>query len=257
MCKKEIAMKAIITDLDRTLLYSDKSISDRTLEVLHRCREQGMLLLAASARALRDLQRYHAQIGFDAITATNGAVVLLPDGLVETGIPRESGESILAALGQFPEVTLSLEVGSGLYANRDIPAWKPTVYDGFPKLPDDTILYKILASSQRKELYEGLSGALNGDVYHTIADGNLVQIMSVRATKWSGICKMLARFGVSPAEAVYFGDDNDDIEPLQKCGMGVAVANAIPAVLAAAAYVTSSNDEDGVAAFIETHFLKK
>lgn len=249
-------MKAIITDLDRTLLHSDKSVSARTLEALRRCREEGMLLLAASARALRDLQGYHAQIGFDAITATNGAVVLLPEGLVETGIPRESGESILAALGRFPEVTLSIEAGSGLYSNRDIPAWKPTVYEGFPGLPDDTILYKILASSRRNELYEGLSGVLTEDVYHTIADGSLVQIMSTRATKWSGICKMLACFGVSPAEAVYFGDDNDDIEPLKKCGLGVAVANAIPAVLAAAEYVTVSNDEDGVAAFIETHVLR-
>jgi len=54
---------------------------------------------------------------------------------------------------------------------------------------------------------------------------------------------------------VYFGDDNDDIEPVQNCGMGVAVANAIPAVLSAAKHMAKSNDEDGVACFIEEHIL--
>ena len=39
------------------------------------------------------------------------------------------------------------------------------------------------------------------------------------------------------------------------CGMGVAVSNAIEAVLKEADYVTDSNDEDGVARFVEKRFL--
>ena len=71
-------MKAIITDLDRTLLHTDKSVSDDTVQVLTRCREKGIRILAASARPLRDLHRFYGYLGFDAITATNGAVVQLP-----------------------------------------------------------------------------------------------------------------------------------------------------------------------------------
>lgn len=66
---------------------------------------------------------------------------------------------------------------------------------------------------------------------------------------------MLAAAGVSPEDTVYFGDDNDDIEPLKKCGIGVAVANAIDAVKDAAAVVAESNDEDGVARYIEREIL--
>ena len=62
-------MKAIITDLDRTLLRTDKTVSAYTLSVLKRCREKGMLLLVASARPLRTIAPYHAQIGFDAINS--------------------------------------------------------------------------------------------------------------------------------------------------------------------------------------------
>jgi len=43
-------MKAIITDLDRTLLRTDKSISEYTYAVLKKCRDRGILLMAATAR---------------------------------------------------------------------------------------------------------------------------------------------------------------------------------------------------------------
>ena len=96
---------------------------------------------------------------------------------------------------------------------------------------------------------------MTDDVYHTVANRELVQIMSTEATKWNGVRQMLACFGISPDEAVYFGDDNDDIEPIRNCGTGVAVANAIPAVREAADCVTDSNDSDGVARFIEENIL--
>ena len=42
---------------------------------------------------------------------------------------------------------------------------------------------------------------------------------------------------------------------LQAVGVGVAMANAIPEVKEAAKYMTVSNDEEGVAAFIERYIL--
>ncbi len=248
-------MKAIITDLDRTLLRTDKSISDYTVSVLQKCHTHGILVMAASARPLRDIVGYQDLIGFDAITATNGAVVSLPQKQLEFGIAPESGEKVLAALLSYPDVFLSIETSKGLYANRDIPVWTPVIYNRFPKLPEDIILYKILASSQQQPLYEGIGRTLTDDVYHTVANRDLIQIMSRKATKWNGIRHMLSHFHIAPSEAVYFGDDNDDIEPIRNCGLGIAVSNAIPAVLAAADRIADSNDIDGPARFIEKQLL--
>ncbi len=248
-------MKAVITDLDRTLLHTDKSVSERTVAVLKKCREQGILVMAASARAERDVRIYDALIGFDAATAINGAVVLLPDKRLEFGFSRKSGERITSAILEYPDVFLSIETSKGLYSNRDIPAWDPVIWDRFPTLPKDVVLYKILASSSQKPLYAGIETALTDDVYHTIANNDLIQIMSKEATKWNGIKQMLSYFGVSPSDAVYFGDDNDDIEPIKNCGLGVAVSNAIPSVLDVADQIIDSNDMDGVAKFIEGNFL--
>lgn len=248
-------MKAIISDLDRTLLHTDKSVSEHTIAVLKKCHDHGILIMAASARPLRDILIYNNLIGFDATTATNGAVISLPQNLLEIGISYESGEKILSAILQYPDVFLSIETSKGLYSNRGIPVWKPVIWDKFPTLPEDIILYKILASSQQKPLYKGIETTLTDDVYHTIANNDLIQIMSKEATKWNGIKQMLSHFNISPNDAVYFGDDNDDREPIENCRLGVAVSNAIPSVLDVADRITDSNDMDGVANFIEENLL--
>lgn len=249
-------MKAIITDLDRTLLRTDKSVSEYTLSILKKCHDCGILVMAASARTMRDIRKYDDMINFDAITTINGAVVLLPNETLEFGMSCESGEQILSDILRYPDVFLSIETNKGLYSNRDIPQWKPVIYDKFPVLPKDTTLYKILASSSQNPLYDSIESVLTDDVYYTIANNELIQIMSKEATKWNGIKHMLAYFDISPTEAVYFGDDNDDVEPVKNCGLGVAVANAIPSVLKVADQIIDSNDSDGVAKFIEKNIIK-
>ena len=98
---------------------------------------------------------------------------------------------------------------------------------------------------------------LDEDTYVSVADGVLFQIMSRQATKWNGIREMLENIGVSPEETIYFGDDNDDIEPIKKCGIGVAVSNAIESVKAVADVIIKSNDEDGVAEFLKRTIIEE
>ena len=248
-------MKAIITDLDRTLLRTNKIISEYTVEVLKKCHERGILIMAASARTMRDICKYHDIIKFDAVTTINGAVVFLPNETLEFGMSCKSGEKIITRILNYPDIFLSIETNKGLYSNRDIPQWKPVIYDRFPILPKDITLYKILASSSKKPLYESIQSTLTDDVYFTIANNELIQVMSKKATKWNGIKHMLSHFNIAPCDCVYFGDDNDDIEPIKNCGIGVAVSNAIPSVLSVADRITDSNDMDGVAKFIEENIL--
>lgn len=131
------------------------------------------------------------------------------------------------------------------------------VFDRFPALPTEGILYKILLSGKKGGIRQEVQRALAADTYMTVAEGKLIQIMSNAAAKWNGIKAMLKAVGVEPEEAVYFGDDHDDIEPLKKCGVGVAVANGIKEALDAADFVTETNDRDGVARYIENTILQR
>lgn len=248
-------MKAIIVDLDRTLLRTDKTLSAYTLNVLKKCHNEGLAVIAATARPERSILMYHEQIGFDAAITMNGAKIILPNEVIENSIPRLSGECVLSALISVPDTLISIETSNGIYSNAAIPEWNSTCYDDFPNLPPQSTLYKILASSTNNALYAKIEHILTEDVYYTVANSTLVQIMSKNATKWNGIKAALEALNVLQNEAVCFGDDNDDIEPIRMCGIGVAVSNAIEAVTNAADYITGSNDEDGVAHFIEANLL--
>lgn len=250
-----MTVKAIISDLDRTLLHTDKSVSERTLRVLEECGKRGIRIFAATARPTRNVTKYDQMIDFDAFSALNGAAVLLPDSSTESPIPRESAQCIVSKLVHIPNSIISMETSDGFFANAEIPMWNPIVYDGFPELPTKEKIYKILISSRSADIFDEVESLLTEDTYCTVANGDIIQIMSRKATKLNGIRTMLDSFGIDVSETVYFGDDHDDIEPIRECGIGVAVANAIPDVISVADAVTSSNDDDGVAEYIEKFIL--
>lgn len=248
-------MKAVIVDLDQTLLRTDKTLSGYSVGILQKCHDKGIAVLAATARPERSILQYQQLLRFDAVTTMNGARIVLPEAIIENGIAHASAKSILSRLMEIPNVLISVETSEGIYSSAPIPAWNSRCYGGFPDLPTQGTVFKLLASSPDAALFHQVAGALTEDVYYTVANGELVQIMSKGATKWNGIRAMLNALHISRSDACYFGDDNDDIEPIKMCGVGVAVSNAIEAVLRAADHITGSNDEDGVAHFIETHLL--
>ncbi len=211
--------------------------------------------MAATARPERAVLTYQNQIGFEAVTTLNGARIILPDRIIENGITPSSAEAILKKVVMIPDIMLSLETEQGIFSNIPIPEWNAIVFHEFPALPTESIIYKILLSSQKSNIQFEVEKALTTDTYMTVAEGKLVQIMSTASTKWNGVKVMLETLGIKQNEAVYFGDDNDDIEPIKNCGVGVAVSNAISEVLDVADFITESNDMDGVAGYIEKNIL--
>lgn len=246
---ERLPYRAVIVDFDRTLLHTDKSISSFTLQVLADWQRRGARLFAATARPERTITAYREMIPFDAVTTLNGARTITRDRVYEIPVSRRSAEAVLARLCETEGMVISAETDCGLFANTDIPVWQPAVVSDILSLPAKAKVYKILASHPFLPA-EGIMPGLPEDTYATIADGKLVQVMDGAATKWNGIQRMLEAYGIPAGQAVYFGDDNDDIEPIRRCGCGVAVSNALEPVKAQADHITGSNDEDGVAVFL-------
>ena len=239
-------IKAVIVDLDRTLLRTDKSISDYTLDVLRDWQQAGAYLFAATARPERAIMDYRRIIDFQAVTTLNGARTITPDRVYENTIATEDALSILKQLSGMEGVVISVEAENGIYANQDIPIWSPRVIEDIGELPRQEKIYKILASHPDCPPEQILID-LPETVYSTVADKKLRQYMGGTATKWRGIQQLLDSVKLEAEQAVYFGDDNDDVEPIRRCGYGVAVSNALDCVKAVADEVAESNDEDGVA----------
>ena len=81
--------------------------------------------------------------------------------------------------------------------------------------------------------------------------------MSKNASKFNGISIVLEENNLNIENTIFFGDDNDDIESIKNCNIGVSMSNAIDKVKEASDYTTLSNDEDGVAIYINENILNE
>lgn len=248
-------MKAIITDLDRTLLHTDKSVSLFTEETLRKCKQKGVFVMAATARPCRDMKKWCGKLDFDAMVVSNGARVIFGSEIFEVAIPAESSTRLLEFLQHRSDLRITLETGELAYSNVSFQDYESIVCLDLVSVARCEGVLKIIVGIDAENTVECVKKELSDDLYFTVANGQLMQIMSKTATKWNGVKQMLSRFNISPSEAVYFGDDNDDIESIKNCGLGVAVSNAIPSVLEVADRIVDSNDMDGVAKFIAGNIL--
>ena len=62
--------------------------------------------------------------------------------------------------------------------------------------------------------------------------------------------------GIKPEETVAFGDAENDIPMLKTAGIGVAMGNATAPVKTAADAITASNNDDGIALWLEKNLLE-
>ena len=250
-------IKTIVVDLDKTLLRTDKTLSAYTVTVLKECKKKAIKIMVATARPLRTTKQYCEMIDFDAMVVSNGARVIYENQRIEYGICQKSAEHLLNVLEQLPSLRITLETGDCAYSNKPIEDYETIISGDLVGIAKMEGALKILAHIDSEEIMPVVEKELTEDLYYTVANGYLLQIMSRTATKWNGIKAILDICNCLPEETIYFGDDYDDIEPIKMCGIGVAVSNGIDEVKAIADYVAESNDADGVARFIEQYVLKK
>ena len=244
-----------MVDLDRTLLHTDKTLSSYTVSILKECKKRGIRVMVATARPIRAIKAYRDVIDFDAMVVSNGARIIYADHRTDFGICLQSAEHLLNELNRYPGLRITLETGDCAYSNLPIEDYDTILSDDLISIAQKEGVLKILVHLDSTEVLPFVQAQLTDDLYYTIAHGYLLQIMNTAATKWNGIKAMLEICGCSPDETAYFGDDQDDIEPLNLCGLGIAVSNGIEEAKAAADFIAESNDDDGVAKFIEQQIL--
>ena len=80
----------------------------------------------------------------------------------------------------------------------------------------------------------------------TLAGQNWLDIMRADVNKGIALEFLQKRLGVAPEQCMAFGDYPNDLEMIRQAGIGYAMANSHPDLLAAAKYRAPSNEEDGV-----------
>ena len=248
-----VLTKALIFDLDRTLLRSDKTISKRTMIVLNECRKRGMVIVVATARFWFKAEPFLDIIKPDYALLADGTMIFHNGELIH-GFPMDSdtGEGLIKELMNREDGN-DFVVGAGkmLLCSKsgiDEP-WRKT-YDFGPSFQKPS--YKIASVMNSHEEAKRLADKFDCRLYSYRGE-DLYAFTHKESGKYQAVCALGRLLNIDLQDMIAFGDDENDYEILKHCGKGIAVANAIPMIKKIADEITDSNDEDGVASYLEQY----
>jgi Cof subfamily protein (haloacid dehalogenase superfamily) len=258
--------KLVATDLDGTLVRSDDTVSAYTHEVLDRVRAAGIRIVGATGRGprLTSLTRNDIRVA-DFLVLAQGGWVLDQAESAYLRQARLPGPALAEALSALEAEVGRLSVMVEALEHDDAPLWGD--YDPTWRYPvriepltraecmrHDVI--KAFARSFTMNVDDLLAAAqlvIPADVASVTQAGlDYVEICPPNVDKGTGLAVVAQAVGVDPEDVLVFGDMPNDLPMFAWAGWGrVAVANAHPSLLAVADEVTLTNDEDGVAVYLD------
>lgn len=263
-------IRLIASDLDGTLLRDDKTITERTAETIRTATEAGVFVVAATGRQYPQVPGEVAASGLSHIVGSNGAIAVeLPSRRVlfeELLSPSAIAPIVDFLAAELPEARVSAVRDHGArhaaapgYAEllspmeRDKHWWHVDTEPLAAVIGEPTLKLTVRhprLNAEQLRTFLATSG-LTG--FHATTSGApFLEIGGPGVTKATGVARLCALLGVAPQEVLAAGDARNDLELIAWAGVGVAVGNADPITIAAADWVTASNEQDGVALAIET-----
>lgn len=252
-------IRMIAVDLDGTLLHDDKTVSAYTVDVLRRCQARGIAVTFATARAPRVALRFAGVINPDAASYHNGARVVGFDGTqTYNALTGAQAMEIMRIVCEYrPEEKFALELDGEMRANFDmsfVRGCEDYVPDDFSHTPEGRV-YNVLLKRVEPGDIERIADMLPEYAMIRPCESTMALIIPRGADKFEGVKRMAESGGIPLENVAAFGDDMTDVEMIRGCGVGVAMANSKPGVLARVKHTCASNQQDGVARWIAHNVL--
>lgn len=268
-----MAYRFLVLDLDGTLLNAQKELTSVTRQAIFQAREAGVCIVLASGRPtygvapIADALEMDRKGGY--VLAFNGGVVtdwqtkqkLVASELSADMVPylyervQNSGFTLITYRDRYiitenPNDTyVQFEARLNRMELLQVENLEAAVGTAVPKClitgePDRLVMLEA-------DLKAALAG--RAEVYRS--EPFFLEIMPLGIDKARSLERLLQLIGGKREELVACGDGFNDLSMIRYAGLGVAMANAQPAVRDAADFVTLSNEEDGVAHVVRKFML--
>jgi len=263
-------IRLIASDLDGTLLRDDKTVSARTSTAIAAAREAGIFVLAATGRQVTQVPAEVEAAGISHIVGSNGAIAIeLPSRqvLFEELLEPPAMAAIVDFLSaELPEARVSAVRDHGArhaaapgyvdlltQMERDRGWWHIDTEPLEDVIGEPTLKLTVRHPSLSAErLWTLLADSGLSGFHATTSGAPFLEVGAAGVTKATGVAQLCELLDVEPSDVLAAGDARNDLELISWAGVGVAVGNADPITVAAADWVTASNEQDGVALAIET-----
>ncbi|MBQ8687881.1 MAG: Cof-type HAD-IIB family hydrolase [Ruminococcus sp.] len=261
----------LMSDLDGTLLPSDKVLSQKDCEAIERFRRDGGKFAFATGRTLQSAMQYMKQLSIDQpVILYNGACIYDPVGdkiLYTASLPENAYDYTKTILERFPQVGAEILRPDGTYIIK-LNSYEeehakycsvPPVYCTLDEVPKGEWL-KVLFAFGPEELeelivyadaqhFEGVSFIRSEAIYYEMLPEGISKGSAL------DVCRRIWNF--NDMTIVAAGDYYNDLEMIRSADFGAAPANAQTCVKDAADYVlTATSDGGAVAELISVLYSK-
>lgn len=265
-----MSYRLIAMDLDDTLLTDDLTVSEPTRQAMADAISRGVRITIATGRMFDSAQKIARQVGLNVpiITYQGSLIKNLMDEevLYERSVPISVATRIYEyciANGLHLQTYIDDKLYApeendkllGYAAQSKIPY---TIEPDFSKIighPKQTKMLVIDEPSRLDALLPEVRSLFGNEVYVTKSKPNYLEFMHLEGTKGHALRFLAAHYGIPMEETIAIGDAMNDHEMVEAAGLGVAMANAVPALKAIADYVTLSNNDDGIKHVLDKFIL--
>lgn len=251
----------IVIDLDHTLLKEDGSISDHTLKVLKKCKDCGYKIIINSARSYVRTKDYAEKIHADYINCFYGNLVVDAKGkiLFSKALERNALAGLILRFKDLYNGWIGIECVEGGFGTDPIAKRFGGVVvseNEILKYNPLKLIFELEDTPENRKKAKEIADDYDLDVKFG-REGFFCSLLPKNTNKWYGLQKILKRLKCKGEKVIAFGDEISDFMTFQNVDYGVAMKNSTKELLDQSQYVTLSNEEDGVAYFIEQMLLKK
>lgn len=265
--------KAVFLDIDGTYLDPSQQVPPSAADAVRAARRNGHQVFLCSGRSHAEIGDEITTAGFDGIIAAGGTdVSYRGEVLQRLTFPRMVLADALTYLDGLG-ISYILESAAGLFGNRGCrrhlaqlkfpnataeeldrlatdpgSALKPIIEDQ-PLVREDINKIILLGSAttpdQIRQVFAGRLDVVAGTIPHY--GPTMCELTLPGVNKATAIQLILDRAGIGQPDSIAFGDGTNDFEMIRFVGIGVAMADGNPELIAAADLVAPPAKDDGLA----------
>lgn len=252
--------RMILFDLDGTLLTSDGVVAPLTANWINFCKSSGYYIGYITARSRsKKTVRLLDGLPCDYIAFYNGAAIYADNQLIDRNeLPYQQAKLILQRLNRdYPDMIIDVHQEHWTFSNTCDEVSHSDLGNritcGLKNLTQYDIQRIRLRSHNLMSVPLEKYMTTESMFYHTVA-GDAI-IVHKRANKALAAKRASEYFGISTTQMIAFGDDLGDIDMIKFVGTGVAMGNAVPSLKEIANYVTDTNDNNGIACWLNKYLI--
>lgn len=261
----------VISDVDGTLVTTDKVLTERSRDAVARLAAAGIAFSIVSSRPPVGLRMLIEPLALRLpMGVFNGGALVMPDlsVLEQRLLPPETARAAMTVLRSFG-VDIWVFAGDLWLAENPTGAYvkweertihvRPTIVkrledhaDAVAKIVGVSDDFERLTSCEpvaHRTLGSGASIARSQRYY--------LDVTPAGTDKGVAVVGLADRLGIPTAEIATIGDMENDVAMFRKSGLSIAMGNATPEVKCLADAVTLSNEEDGFAMAVDRLMLPR